>query len=179
MARYHDKLDRKEVQKIFYQLCLALSEIKNEKEAAQLLRDLISYQEAEMIAKRLKIAEYLLENMSYDEIKKKLKVSFGTIARVQTWLRVSGDGYRKAIGKTKGREINLERECPTEGNWNSMKRRFPMYYWPQILLEEVVKSANVREKKKIREVLKQMDKMKTKNQLFRKLQKIMARSYKH
>ena len=47
------------------------------------------------------------------------------------------------------------------------------------LLEEVVKSANVREKKKIREVLKQMDKMKTKNQLFRKLQKIMARSYKH
>ena len=96
MARYHDKLDRKEVQKIFYQLCLALSEIKNEKEAAQLLRDLISYQEAEMIAKRLKIAEYLLENMSYDEIKKKLKVSFGTIARVQTLAK----GFRRWLSKS-------------------------------------------------------------------------------
>lgn len=179
MARYHSRLDRKEVQRIFYQLCLAIAGLKNEKEAASLLRDLISYQEAEMIAKRLKIAEYLLEDMSYDDIKKKLKVSFGTIAKVQTWLRVSGEGYREAIRKTKGKEINLEKECHTEGDWNSMKRRFPMYYWPQILLEEVVKSANSREKKKISEVLKQMEKMKSKNELYRKLKKIIVHPYKH
>jgi TrpR-related protein YerC/YecD len=174
MARYHTRLERKEVQRIFFQLCLALSSLKNEKEAAQFLRDLISYQEAEMIAKRLKIAEYLLENVSYDDIKKKLKVSFGTIAKVQTWLRVSGDGYREAVKKTKGKEINLEEELPIENDWSSMKKRFPMYYWPQILLEEVVKSANMKEKKRIGDVLKQMDKMKTKNKLFKQLQKMIS-----
>lgn len=177
MARYHERLGRDEVNKIFYQLCLAIAQLKDEKQAAVFLRDLISYQESEMIAKRLKIAEYLLEGLSYDDVKKKLKVSFGTIAKVQTWLKVSGEGYREAIKKTKGKDIKQEKEYQVVKDWYSLRKRFPMYYWPQILLENIVASADKREKEKIRSVLHQMDKMKQKSNLHKRLNKLISQSY--
>lgn len=173
MAKHHNGLSREEVKKIFYQLCLAISKTDNIQNASELLGDLLSIQEAEMIAKRLKIAEFLLEDMSYDEIRKKLKVSPGTIARVQEWLKISGEGYREAVKNTKGKDIKLEKECPVIGEWKPLKRRYPMYYWPQILLENVIMSANKTEKERIRKVLKQMEKMKTKDNLFKRINKLL------
>ena len=101
MAKFHSRLSKKEVEELFYKLSAAISETRSVKEAADFLRDLLSYQEAEMIAKRLKIAEFLVEQKTYAEIKKEIKVSYGTIARVQEWLKLQGDGYRKAIKNTK------------------------------------------------------------------------------
>jgi hypothetical protein len=48
-----------------------------------------------------------------------------------------------------------------------------MYYWPQILLENIIVEANSRQKKKIKRVLSQMDKMKEKNELFLRLKKMV------
>ena len=91
MAKHAEKLSKDEVRKIFFQLCLAISKLNSVEKSAEFLRDLLSIQEAEMIAKRLKIAELLLDDLSYEDIRKKLKVSPGTIARVQEWLKISAD----------------------------------------------------------------------------------------
>lgn len=178
MGKHHTKLSRKEVERIFFQLCLAISRTKNIGIASKLLRDLLSYQEAEMLAKRLKIAELVLENETYDDIRKKLKVSSGTIARVQEWLKISGDGYRWAVQKTKrdmkkvGRRVSME---PGYSGWSEIKRRYPMYFWPELLLEEIIKSANQRQKEKLRKVVGEMKKMKAKKPLFKKLQRILRK----
>ena len=178
MAKHSEKLSKDEVRKIFYQLCLALSKLENPEQASKLLQDLLSLQEAEMIAKRLKIAELLLENMSYEDIRKALKVSPGTIARVQEWLKISGEGYREAVKNTRGKDIDLEKEYAVVDDWNSIKKRYPMYYWPEILLENIVKAANKKEKTRIRKVLKQMEKMKRKNALYKKLNKLINYKYR-
>ena len=178
MAKHHVKLSRKEVERIFYQLCLAISRTRNISIASKLLRDMLSYQEAEMLAKRLKIAELALEGETYDYIRNSLKVSSGTIARVQEWLKISGDGYRWAVQKTKGDMKKFQRSIPTESGysgWSEIKRRYPMYFWPELLLEEIVRSANKREKERLRKIVGEMGKMKEKRSLYKKLNKILRK----
>jgi uncharacterized protein YerC len=173
MAKFHSKLSKKEVDKILYQLCLAIAEIKNPNEAAELLRDLLSYQESEMIAKRLKIAELLLQDNTYDEICTLLKVSPGTIARVQEWLKISGEGYQKAIMRTKKEVLNNGSGEFIPREWGSIKKRFPVYYWPEIVLENIIATSSKRQKEKIKIVIKEMDKSKEKTELYHKLKKLI------
>ncbi len=172
MANIKSRLSKNELGKIFYKLCLAVSRTKKPEKAADFLRDLLSYQEAEMIAKRLKIAEMLLSEMGYEGIRKKIKVSHGTIARVQEWLKISGDGYRWAIEETKNKNIEIKKECPVM-EINAIKKRYPMYYWPEIVLEEIIKTANKKQADKLKNILDQMSKMKSKTRLYKQLKKLV------
>jgi uncharacterized protein YerC len=177
MAKFNSKLPRKEVEKFFYQLCIAISETKTPKEAAELLRDLLSYQEAEMIAKRLKIAELLLDNFTYEEIIKGIKVSPPTIARVQEWLKISGEGYQRAVKTIKSENTEKRNNFSDyPESWTGLKRRFPAYYWPELLLESIIKESSNRQRKKIENVISQMEKMKEKNELFIKIKNILKRN---
>ena len=104
------KLSKKEREELLLEFCEALVAIKNLKEAASFITDLLGKQEIEMLAKRLKIAKLLLEGNKYGEISDELKVSFGTIARINLWLKTSGEGYRlitKRTGRRKESEIEL------------------------------------------------------------------------
>jgi TrpR-related protein YerC/YecD len=172
MANTSKKLSKEEIAKFFYKLCLAIAEINNPREAANFLRDLLSFQEAEMIAKRLKIAELLEKGKIYDDIKNEVKASYGTIARVQEWMKVSGDGFRLAISKTKGKDLKAEKECPII-EMNLLKKKYPMYYWPEILLESIVETANYKQKAKLKKVINQMGEMKKKTELYAKLKNLI------
>lgn len=182
MAKHHEKLSRAEVEKIFYLLCLAVSKAADVNNAAKFLRDLLSYQETEMIAKRLKIAELLLEGKTYSEIRQILKVSVGTIARVQGWLKMSGEGYRWVIQQTKNDMNKLEGKITTNSNyshWSQLKKKYPSYYWPQLLLEELISNANKRQKNQIRVLMSEMEKSKKKTELFKRINKIMLKRKKY
>ncbi len=172
MANTSKKLSNEEIAKFFYKLCLAIAEIKKPQEAANFLRDLLSFQEAEMIAKRLKIAEMLVGAKTYDDIRKNVKASYGTIARVQEWMKVSGDGFRMAISKTNGKDIKTESDYSVM-EIRSLKKRYPMYYWPEILLENIIKTANYKQKIKLKKVIDQMGEMKKKTELYGKLKTLI------
>ncbi len=167
-----NSLSRKEVGQLFYKLCLAVTKTKKVEEAADFLRDLLSYPEAEMIAKRLKIAELLLEENSYEDIRRELKVGYGTIARVNEWLRVSGNGYRKTVKKIKNKEIKIKKEVPTV-ELNVIKKRYPMYYWPEVVLKNIIEASNKRQKEKLKRVISQMEKMQKKTDLYCRLKKLL------
>ena len=178
MAKLSKKLSKKEVEKLFYKLCVIIAKTNKTEDAAKLLRDLLSFTEAEMIAKRIKIAEMLIEDATYQDIINKLKVSSATIFKVQEWLKISGEGYRKAIKKAQGKELKKARNIynyNTE-NWSSLKKRYPMYYWPEILLENIIATSNKKQKKKIEAVLGQMEKIKKKDSLYKRIEKIMKRN---
>lgn len=176
MARHHQRLSKSEVEKIFYLLCLAVLKADDIGNAAKFLRDLLSYQESEMIAKRLKIAEFLLEGKTYFEIREALKVSSGTIARIHEWLKMSGEGYRWAIQNTKEEMKKIKEKIPDEkdySEWNVVKKRYPMYFWPQLLLEELIQNSNKRQKQHINTVMKELEKSKRKTPLFNRIARIM------
>jgi len=160
------KITNKEREQLIFRFCQAICQIKNADEAVFFITDLLSRSEAEMLAKRIKIAELLLEGKTYDEVRKKLKASRGAIARVSEWLRGYGDGYRTVLDRIK-KLPEIEVQKPSYSNF---KRRYPMYYWPEILLQEIVYSASKRRKEKLQKILNRMGE---KHQLYKKLSKLL------
>jgi TrpR-related protein YerC/YecD len=179
MAKTNPRLPKSEVEKYFYQLCLAVSKTNNIKESAMLMRDLLTDQESEMLARRLKIAELLMEDKTYEEIRKITKASPITIAKVQEWMRISGEGYRLAIERTKNKLPKERNENVDFMPLNALKKKYPMYYWPEILVEELVKSANKRQRKRFQNVIKEMRNMKRKTALHRKLERMLIKVQKY
>ena len=170
-----ERLSKREVERLFYALCVAVSEMNNPKEVAELLRDLMSYHELKMIAKRLKIAEMVLMGKTYEEVRDHLKVGYGKIARVHEWINMSGEGYRNAIKKSRGKTekpIELETE---KSDWYSIKRKYPMYYWPELLLENIIENSNKRQKAKIETVMRELEKSKQKSALHKRIARLLAK----
>jgi len=146
------KLSKQEQEELITEFCQALATIKNPQEAAKFLLDLLGTQEIEMLAKRLKIAKLLLEGWKYPEIRRQLKVSDGTTARVNLWLRMSGEGYRLIAERTK-----KKKEDPyckfVKQELKRYMHRYATYYWPFLLWDEVMTNLSRRQKEKFREIL--------------------------
>ena len=174
-------MTKRESEELFYKLCVVVAETNKIDDAAKLLRDLLSITEVEMIAKRIKIAEMLLDGSTYREINELLKTSSATILKVQEWLNTSGSGYRKVIQKTKGRNLRNDTPLSTynSSDWAELKRRLPMYFWPQILLENIIINSSKKQKDRIKSVLRQMNKLEGKNLLYKRIDKIMAEHYRN
>lgn len=179
MAKFSkfNKLTKKEEEQLLIEFCKALVELKTPEEAAQFLKDLLSKQEATMLAKRIEIARYLIKGWKYEDIKKSLKVSQGTIARVSQWLETSGDGYRLIVQRVKPEKSGLENmdELEKAFSWKHFKKRHPSYFWPELLLEEIVKSAKKSQKERLRSIL---DKFDEKSELFEHLNQLLKEEYK-
>lgn len=77
----------KEIRKLLTQI---IADIRDETEAQQLITDLLTPGEQVALAKRLGIGLSLVRGESYEEIKKRLKVSSATVAKVQESLDTPG-----------------------------------------------------------------------------------------
>lgn len=152
-------------------LVQAFVQTRSVSESALLLQDLLTKKEIQILSKRLRIAKLLLSNMTYEEIERELKVSHGTIAKIAVWLSEKGDGFRAIIQKLP-QATNLS-SFENRSEWDALKRRYSLYFWPELLLEEIVKSANNKQKERIRSVL---DKLEEKSELHRKLEKLLKYS---
>ena len=162
-----NNLAEKDQVELFIIFAQALASLRSSVEAASFIKDILSEQEALMLARRLQIAELLNEGWSYEQIHAFNKASSNTIARVQTWLRIYGDGYRAVINRIKSKSggvKNLELS-----SWAQHKKKYPMYYWPELLLKEIVRSANSKEKQRLRATLKQLKEKSKLNETLLKL----------
>lgn len=171
------KLSKRKQQELLISFCKALAAINNSQEAAQFLKDLLSEQEAEMLAKRLEIARFLLIGKTYGEIQKELKVSHGTIARVSAWLATSGEGYRLVIRRTPKEKRKKE---PIEKlydpfSWRNIKRRYRGKFWLQFALEEMVKMANKKQKDRLLLILSRFGE---KSKIYDELSTLLKEEYK-
>lgn len=171
------KLSKQEQEKLLIGFCKALVELKTPEEAAHFLKDLLSKQEAEMLAKRIEIARLLIKGFTYADVQKMLKVSHGTIARVNQWLATSGEGYRLIVERVKEEKSETQEyieELEKPFSWKRMKRRYPLYFWPDLLLEEFVRSAKKRQKERMQKILAQFDE---KSEVFERLNLLLKEEY--
>jgi len=168
---YKSRLTKEEQEEFLMDLCDAISSVKNSREAAQFLKDLLSPQEAEMLAKRIKIAELLLTGWSYKRIIDYLKVGEGTVARISEWLKLTGDGYRMITVRLKEkRRARIDpgnKFIPKEG-WGRIEEMYPARFWPKLLISGLIKNSKIKNKNKI---LKSLAELKLKPQLYRRIEK--------
>lgn len=163
----------KELQEQLLQdFCEALVSLRMSREALPFLTDLLTKTEVRTLAKRLQVAFLLVEGKDYRTIAGELKTSHGTIARVAVWLQESGEGFRLAAERTQGKRKQARQTAQKGyGEWAQMKRRYPMMFWPQLLLEEVVRNANAKERKRLQSAIKNLNR---KSDLYRRLQKVLS-----
>lgn len=187
MAKFskHSKLAKRERQELLLFFCDALTNLNKKEEVAEFLTDLLSPQELEMLSKRLEIARLLIQENTYQTIKAKLKVSDNTIARVNAWLTLSGRGFRLVIKRTKKEEAKSIEDYHNEKydpySWYNIKRRYSMYFLPELLIEELMKRSSKKEQEKIVSILSSIE---GKPELFKTVQfqkdynKVKRRTYK-
>ena len=99
-----------------------------------------------MFAKRIQIAKMLIEGYNYQAIKGFVKVTDPTIAKISNRLETGGEGLRTAISYLQKieKEIDKERMRLTP----NLKKQYPSYFLPEIVLGEIAKTLKKRQKKK-------------------------------
>lgn len=167
-AKRIDKLSKEEQQSLVFDLVHALVQAQSVSDAALLLQDLLTKSEMKMLAKRLRIAKLLLAGMTYEQIEEDLYVGHSTVAKIAAWLAERGDGFRKVIEKLPKKKD--EEKWHERSEWDSFKRRYSLYFWPELLLEEIVKNANQKQKERIKSVLERLEE---KSDLHKKIEKLL------
>jgi uncharacterized protein YerC len=168
-----DKLSQSDHEDLLRDLINAFSLLKTPTEAALFVQDLLTEREVTNLSKRLRIAKLFLEGKKYEEIEKELHTSHGTVAKIGTWLAEKGGGFRMIIKRLpKKQKVKDWREY---SQWDKLKRRYPSHFWPELLLEEIVRSANKKEKERLSNVLKNLGQ---KSSMHKKLQEILNEEYR-
>lgn len=171
------KLTKEQQNELLIDFCYVISLLSDNNKAAQFVKDLLSPQEIEMLAKRVKIAQYLVSGEGYKFIQDSLKVSAGTVARVNEWLKRSGEGYRfVAQNLIEKRNKNLKKLEEKEKNyeWQRIKRKYPLIFWPQLLIQEIARSASSRQKKQLLSVL---NKIEDKPKMYKEIEKSLRQNF--
>lgn len=178
--RYHaekpkrlEKLTADEQTGLLRDLVNAFRSIKSPTEVVLLIQDLLTEKEVTNISKRLRIAKLLLEGKKYEEIEKELHTSYGTVAKVGAWLAQKGEGFRLVVQRLPKRQ--KVKDWRDYSQWDKVKRNRPLYFWPELLLEEIVRSANKREKERLSKVLKNLGQ---KSGMHKKLQELIDEDYR-
>lgn len=126
------KIDPSDKGKYLDLLWTSISGLQGRTEIKNFFKDLFSESESIMFARRIHIAQLLLEGKTYEQIIKKLRVGPDTVGKVQQWLTSGFGGYEKAIQSF---EAVLEKRGEIEKNkylepfsfaW--LKKKYPLHY---------------------------------------------------
>lgn len=163
-----EKLSKKDQEDLIFDLVNALVQAQSVTEVVLFLQDLLTKKEAQILSKRLRIAKLLINGLTYEEIEKQLHVSHSTVAKIAVWLSERGDGFRKIIKKLP--EQKKDKTWKDLSDWDKFKRQHSLYFWPELLLEEIIKNANKKQKERIKSVLERLEE---KSKLHRQLEKYL------
>lgn len=97
----------KDRQKALRELSNIIGAVPNPKLVQSLLQHLLTPSEIVMIGRRVLIAERLLEEKTYTEIRQELKVGFSTIMVVQKWLDQMQQNQELGLKNMKGKKKDL------------------------------------------------------------------------
>jgi TrpR-related protein YerC/YecD len=85
------EIDKKEKQEAISDFFEVIEKLGNKKEMLDFFLGLLTSSEALMLARRIQIAQLLIDEKSYEEIQKKLKVGSQTIHRTDKWINNGDD----------------------------------------------------------------------------------------
>ena len=167
-------LSKDSQEQLLRNFCEALANLRTPQEVLPFLVDLLTRIELLTLTKRLQIATLLLEGKDYRAIEQALRVSHGTIARVAVWLADAGEGFRMAVERA-----SKQKQTPSFkgelSEWHKLKRRYPAMFWPQLLVEQIVRHASVREQERIQKAIGKLD---HKSKLYRQFNEVLRSSFK-
>ena len=106
-------IDKKEKYKVIGRFFEIVSNLKSKKEVIDFFVGLLTSSESLMFARRIQIAEMLLEGDNYERIRKVLKVSNQTITKTDQWLHSGDENYGRWLEKCLKIKANLKDDYST------------------------------------------------------------------
>jgi len=133
MSRFQSKKLSKEAKaNLLNELWVSISLLDSPASAKGLFSDLLSESEAIMLARRIRIARFLLQGMSYDEIFEKTEASATTISHVHRWLQNEESGYQKVLPKLEKvlikKKGTVDDEPSQQFTFPWLKKKYPMHF---------------------------------------------------
>lgn len=136
-----------ERQTLLNELWSLVALLKTKEEIRNFFRDLLSETEELMLARRIRIARFLLEGKSYENIRENMHASDVTIAGVHRWLQRGSEGYKnmlpqleKELEKQRNQQIKQrEQRQPFTFAW--LKKRYPLHFLLFNLLDSSVEGS--------------------------------------
>lgn len=129
------KVNNKEKTKYLDTLYTTIACLNSREEIKLFLRDLLTESERIMLGRRILIAQKLLQDISYDQIIKEMRVGKDTIMRVHRWLEDDVAGYEKTIQKLETklatRKMNtkyFENKPIDPFSFAGLKRKYPLHF---------------------------------------------------
>ena len=98
-AKKIEKLSKKELLNLNFDLINAFRLANTPYDTALLLQDLLTANEIKNLSKRLRIAKLILDGKTQRDIAHELHCSFATVTKVSVWLNEGGEGFKKVIAK--------------------------------------------------------------------------------
>ena len=95
------RIPSRDYQKLLAAIYTVMAKLTTPQEVDLFFKELLSPSELLMLARRLRIAQMLIEGETYANIKQELHVGLQTITNVNHWIEQGGRGYRQAIKKIK------------------------------------------------------------------------------
>lgn len=127
---------------------IATSRINKPEEASIFLSGLLTKQELLFLARRLRIAILLASGYSYSTIQRSLSTSSTTVARVNEWMEIKGDGARLAmkrlgeLGQIQKILASVDKELDKNNSTNNHKgtrEKYSECFWPVDLVAAIIK----------------------------------------
>ena len=161
-----EKLSRKEILNLTFDLINAFRIVKTPFETALLMQDLLTASEIKHLAKRLRIAKLLIQGLTQRQIANEVRCSTATVIKVNAWLTRGGEGLRNVIAKLPGR-YELPEKLPN----------IPLeFQLPQTLLALAQYSVS---KKQTAQLEKFWGKVEDKELLDKQLRELFNEEYRH
>lgn len=123
-------MDKKEKYKIIGNFFEIVSNLKVKKEVIDFFIGLLTASEALMMARRIQIAQLLLEGENYEIIRKRLKVSNQTITKTDQWLHSGDEKYNIWLEGQLKRKVETNRR----GDYASMLDKYAHHRFLKNLL---------------------------------------------
>lgn len=139
------KLDAKHLGFFINNFWNLITLLENKDQVASFLKDLLTHTEMKMFAKRIQIAKMLMEGYNYKSIKGFVKVTDPTVAKINNKLETGAEGLKTAIFYLQKIEKEIDRKRMSSAP--DLKRRYPSYFLPEIVIGEISKSLKRRRKR--------------------------------
>lgn len=124
-------IDRKEKQEIITELFRVIDKIKSKEELVSFFLGVLTASESLMLARRIQIAQLLIEEMGYEEIQRKLKVGSQTIHKIDQWINTGDRDLEKWL-KNLIKKEDKKKKLPTYPE-RGMLNKYPFYrFWSDL-----------------------------------------------
>jgi len=124
-TRQIEKSERYEMIGDFYDI---VTNLRTKKEVIGFFMGLLTSSEALMFARRIQIATMLLDNQSYEDIQRKLKVGATTINGVNKWLFGENEEFKNKIYEHEKKKNKREKQIRNRGRYyDSLLDKYPQH----------------------------------------------------